>query len=395
MASLADPLPPAQLSHWTEFRRDLHTHPELGYEETRTAQRVTEELTRLGIPYVPGIGETGVVAYLAATRPTESTIALRADMDALPIHELTNLPYASQTPGRMHACGHDGHTTILLGAAEALLASERPHNVILMFQPAEEGGGGARKLVAAGALDGRLIGKPVQRVYGLHGNPQVALGSVSTRPGPLMASAASFRITVRGKGAHAAAPHTGIDPIVIASHIVLALQTVASRNVDPLDSVVVTVGKFQSGVAHNVIPETAVLDGTLRTLDGNVEARARERLKQLVTQTARAHGGEATLEWVMVPYPVVVNDANETERFFRIARNVLGSESVHWEERPVMGGEDFSFYGQAAPACFFWLGLQDPTKPALPNLHSPYFDFNDDAIPTGVAQFLALATEPI
>ncbi len=383
---------PSLLQEVTKIRRHLHQHPELGYEETGTAQLIHEQLTQLGIEHKTEVGKTGVVAYIPATEESTRTIALRADMDALPIHEQTGLEYASQTPGKMHACGHDGHTAILLGTAKLL--TETPHrknNVILLFQPAEEGGAGGKALVDAGALRGEVVGTPANVIFGLHGHPDHHIGHVSTRPGPIMASAAQFRVLIKGKGAHAAYPHNGIDPIVIGSHIVTALQTVASRNVDPLDSVVVTIGQFIAGVAHNVIPETAELNGTLRTLNMATEQIAVKAIESIVKNTALAFGGEATITWTANPYPVTFNDPDATDIFRRIATDAIGAEKVRHELHPSMGGEDFSYYGYQIPACFFFLGLLPPDAETYPNLHSPSFDFNDDALETGIQLMTELA----
>lgn len=377
----------------TAIRRDMHAHPELGYQEERTASVIRRELAACGISFVDGLARgTGTLGFLPANRPDGRCVALRADIDALPITEDTGLPYASTHEGRMHACGHDGHTSILLGAARALAAQEDRHNDLLfLFQPAEEGGAGGMRMVEEGALDGSRIGRAADAVYGLHGYPNLEVGHVSSRPGPMMASASSFAITVYGRGTHAAYPHAGIDPIVVAAHLVTALQTVASRSIGPLESVVVTIGKVVAGVAHNVIPETAHLLGTLRTLDPGVEARAKARIESLVTHTALALGAEAEIAWGEHPYPVTANDPTLTDRFFSVAKDALGEDRVHMEPDPSMGGEDFSFYGKVAPACFFWLGLRPPGQERSANLHSPVFDFNDAALPYGIEMMVSLA----
>jgi amidohydrolase len=385
------------VSHVRAIRHDLHQHPELGYQEVRTRGIVERELTDLGIGFVSGVGETGVIGYLPATEasPETRTVALRADMDALPIAEETGLPYASVHPGVMHACGHDGHTAILLGTARELAQRARPHHVIFLFQPAEEGGAGGKVLTEAGALRGEIIGTPVDAVFGLHGNPHIAAGTVRTRPGTLMASAAQFRIAIYGKGAHAAAPHTGIDPILVASHIVTAFQSIASRNVDPLESVVVTVGQFHAGVAHNVIPERADLHGTVRTLNEATERIALPRIEAIAYQVAAAFGARAEITWSDNPYPATINDATLAEHVLATAARTLGADRSALEPVPVMGGEDFSFYGREKPACFYWLGLLPEGIDALPNLHAPRFDFNDDALAPGIDMMVALATTPL
>jgi len=382
---------PVDLAAITAIRHDIHAHPEIGYEEHRTRSVIERELAASGVEFMGGVAETGVIAYLPATEPTSKTIALRADIDALPIQELTDLPYASQTASRMHACGHDGHTSILLGTAQALSRMPRPNNVLLLFQPAEEGGAGGKKMVDEGALDGVFFGARPQVIFGLHGYPSLEVGEISTRNGPLMASAASLRITVRGKGAHAAYPHVGIDPVVVAAQLITALQTVASRNVDPLDSVVVTIGKISGGVAHNVIPETVVMDGTLRTLNQETERIARHRINEIVAQLPAAFGATAEIVWGENPYPVTFNDPDATDHVRSVLRETLGSENVKEEKHPSMGGEDFSYYGYRIPACFFFLGLKNDAEHLVPNLHSPYFDFNDRALSVGISAMVALA----
>ncbi len=379
------------------IRHDLHTHPELGYQEVRTSGVVQRELGALGIQFVPGLAQgTGVLGYLPATRPDAPTVALRADMDALPIEENTGLPYRSSKPGVMHACGHDGHTAILLTVAKTLSKlADRPNNVLFVFQPAEEGGAGGKRMCEDGVLQGKVLGNKADIIYGLHGSPGYHVGSVSTRTGPLMAAASEFSVRVKGKGAHAAYPHYGIDPIVAGAHIVTALQTIASRTVGPLDSVVVTVGEFKAGVAHNVIPDEALLRGTLRTLRAETDLLARRRVEEIVSGVADALGAHAQVVWGANPYPVVVNDAEATERFRTIARAAIGSEFVHEELNPSMGGEDFAFYGQEIPACFYWLGLLPEGREAYPNLHAPEFDFNDAAIPTGSTLMCELALKPL
>jgi len=353
--------------------------------------KISATLTELGIDHVSGIAETGVVAFLPSNLGGTKTIALRADIDALPIIEQTGLPYSSQHQGRMHACGHDGHTTILLATLEELSKTERPNHVLALFQPAEEGGAGGKRMVDEGVLKGQVIGQRADIIFGLHCDPGTTLGSVRTRTGAFMASAASFSILIKGKGAHAAAPHTGIDPIVIASHLVLALQTVASRTIDPVESVVVTIGQVLAGVAHNVIPETAWLNGTMRTLNGEVENAARTRIEAIVASIPLAFGGTAEITWAPNPYPVTRNDPDATDQFRRIAAQTIGELFVLEQENPVMGGEDFSYYGYEIPACFYFLGIVPEGQEGYPNLHAPTFNFNDDAIPIGRDLMAALA----
>lgn len=377
----------ARLEDLVQLRHDFHRHPELGYAEQRTHDRVCERLEGLGIAFRPNMaGGTGVLAHLPATKAGGGCIALRADMDALPVTEATGLPYASENPGTMHACGHDGHMTVLLGAATELAAGERPHDVLLMFQPAEEGGAGGARMVEEGALNGSIYPK-ADLVYGLHGVPHWPVGHLSTRVGPLMAAATQFRITIRGRGTHAAYPHWGRDPIVGLAQVIVGLQTVASRLVGPLTPVVVTVGKIEAGVAHNVVPGEAVLHGTVRALDDATDKLARESVERIVTGTCEAHDLTPEIEWTG-SYPVVRNDQGATERLFK---NLQASE----EPEPSMGGEDFAFYGQVAPACFFFLGLRPEGASSFPNLHAPNFDFNDDAILPGVQAMVTMATAPL
>lgn len=378
-------------------RRDLHKHPELGFEERRTSTVVQRELKALGIAFKAGLAKgTGVVAHLPASDPADAhkpAVALRADMDALPILEETGRPYASCTKGVMHACGHDGHTTILLGAARVLTQIHRPNPVTLVFQPAEEGGGGGEKMCQDGALsgeDGGGIGPVVSKIYGLHGWPMLPLGKVATRPGPLLASVDDFIVEVHGSGGHAAYPHLCRDPILGAAHVVTALQSIASRNVGPLDSVVLTVGEIHGGTANNIIPTSVRLVGTVRSLKPDTRRFARERFFGVVESTAKAFDCRAEIQW-HESYPVTVNDAGLAEDFLGLASEALGPGRVIRVEHPTMGGEDFAYYGRLVPACFFFLGLK-PEGRDYPNLHQPDFDFNDEAIPTGVEMMVRMAT---
>jgi len=377
-----------------ETRHDLHTHPELGYQEIRTSGVVQARLAALGVEFKAGLaGGTGVLGWLPATVDPESarTVALRADMDALPIFEKTGLPYKSTKDGVMHACGHDGHTTILLTAAGVLKSlPDRRNNVLFVFQPAEEGGAGGQKLCLEGALRGAIIGRPADVIFGLHGYPAAEVGHVTTRNGPLLAAASQFNIQIKGKGSHAAYPHFGIDPIVVAAHIVTALQTVASRSVNPLDSIVITIGQIVAGVAHNVIPDSAVLHGTLRALNDDTNSLGIRRIEEISANVASAFGATASVQWTGA-YPVTFNNPTATDEFRSVARRVIGEQLVHEEPNPSMGGEDFSFYGQEIPASFFFLGLRPADRSTYPNLHSPEFDFNDGAIPTGVELMCELA----
>ncbi|NRA58003.1 MAG: amidohydrolase [Phycisphaerales bacterium] len=381
------------------LRREFHANPELSDKEHATAARITAELERLGFEAKSGFGRhgTGVIAYLPATSATTTTVALRADIDALPIAEATGQPWASTNAGVMHACGHDGHTAILLGAARALKDLEtRPHNVLFVFQPAEEDGGGADVMCQQGALGGAAkggLGEPATRVFGLHGWPLMPLGTVGTKPGPMMASTDDFDVTIRGRGGHAAMPHLACDPIVAASATVTALQTVNSRNVNPNDAGVITVGQFEAGSANNVIPESARLVGTIRALTPETRTILEQRFREIVNGTAAAHGCTADIAW-HPGYPMTSNDNTLAEHVLRIGRQTLGDDAVELVPEASMGGEDFCFYGHHVPACFFLLGLlpEGADPDAVPLLHQPGFDFNDDALPIGVRMMAALAT---
>lgn len=388
----------AELDELRDIRHDLHAHPELMFEERRTSEVVVRELSALGMTHKTGLaGGTGVLAHLPASSPTSrQSVGLRADMDALPIVECTGRPYSSSHHGVMHACGHDGHTTILIGAARVLSRiAHRPNPVSFVFQPAEEGGAGGEQMCLDGCLEGqagRGLGAPIGRMYGLHGWPQLPIGQIATRPGPLLASTDEFTVTIRGTQCHGAYPHLGADSIVCASHAVAALQTIVARNTSPLDAVVVTVGAIHAGTASNIIPAETRFIGTVRTLRDETRQMARERLFALVQQTALAHACRAEIEWEE-GYPVTRNDPALAEQVLTVAHGAFGAEHTLRVEQPTMGGEDFSYYGQHIPACFYLLGLCPPGHdPATsPQLHQPEFDFNDAALPPGIEMMCRLA----
>ncbi|MFI4872731.1 MAG: M20 family metallopeptidase [Phycisphaerales bacterium JB061] len=393
----------AELDDLIEIRHDLHAHPELMWQEERTSSVVQRELTKLGIEFKAGLaGGTGVVGHLPATTGDTSkpAVALRADMDALPITEETGLSYSSTRDGLMHACGHDGHTTILLGAARVLAQTEhRPNPVTFVFQPAEEGGGGGQRFCMEGMLDGSGadgkgggLGPRVGSIYGLHGWPNQKLGTVKTRPGPLMASTDEFLITVRGKGGHAAWPHLTNDPVVAACAIVTSMQTIVSRSTSPVDSAVCTIGRIAGGTVDNVIPEAVEIEGTTRALTPEMRKLAEERVREISLHVAKAHGCTIDIHW-NVGYPVVKNDPKMVERFVPLAEQVLGKENVLHAETPVMGGEDFAYYAEHVPACFYFLGLCPEGQEHFPELHTPRFDFNDKAIPVGVEMMTRVALD--
>jgi len=375
------------------IRHDIHAHPELGYEEHRTSGVIQDFLTSIDVPFVSGLAKgTGVLGHIQGEG--EQSIGLRADIDALPILEENTFDWKSVNEGCMHACGHDGHTTILLGVAKvlSLIAKEQPlpNPVTFVFQPAEEGGAGGEQMVLDGCLDGSQIGAPVGMMFGLHGWPQHELNHVATRVGPMLAADIGVDVTIRGTGGHAAFPYLCKDPIVCASHIVTALQQLSSRNTDPLDSLVVSITQIHGGTTHNIIPDEVKLSGTIRYLEQETGEMAKKRFAEIVHGVASAHGCEATIT-LRDGYPVTRNHPNAVETFFQIANEAIDENRVSEFEQPVMGGEDFSYYCQKVPSCFFALGLLSPSREIMPSLHQPTFDFNDDAIATGIKLFCSLA----
>lgn len=371
------------------LRRDLHSHPELAYKEQGTAERILRHLEHIrGIHIRKGVAQTGIVATI---NPQSSgpCVALRADMDALPITEETGKQYASKNPGVMHACGHDGHSACLVGAALVLgqIQDELQGPVKLLFQPAEEGGAGGLKMCEDGALDD----PSAAAIFGLHCWPATQLSSVSVRPGPAMASSDNFSIVIRGKGTHAATPHLGVDPIVVASHLVLALQTITSRSVSPFDQAVVTVGELKAGTSRNIIPETAVITGTMRSLRSQVREELLRRFRTIVNLTAASFGAEAVIEMTPMGYPVVENDPRATALVEQIAREFVPASAVDGDCEAVMGAEDFAFYRAKAPGAFWFLGLRPAEQQEYPSVHNPRFDFNDDAAEVGIRMHVEIA----
>lgn len=363
-----------------EMRRDFHRNPELGFQEFRTSARLAEFLEGLGLEVTRGIAETGLVARLKGAKPGK-TVLVRADIDALPIHEETGAPYASQTPGVMHACGHDGHATIAahVAAVFARMRDQIEGEVRFAFQPAEEIVSGARPMVEAGVLDG------VDRVVGLHLYSLMPTGMVGVRPGPSMAAADAFTIFLKGKGTHAAMPHQGVDTVLIASQIIVALQSLVSRETDPINTSVISICTVLAGEgAHNIIPETVELRGTLRTFDAALRDKLIQRIEQLSKGMAEAMGGSAQVEW-KPGSPAVVNDAAMTERFKAVAREVVGDQAVI-ETPPVMGGDDMSEFLLRRPGVYFWVGASDPSTGKDKPHHHPGFDIDDE-------RALPLATE--
>ncbi len=381
----------AHLPRAVDLRHRLHRIPELGYEEFQTAAAIRAELTALGIEHVAGVADapTATVAWIGDTG--KPCVALRADIDALPITESTGLPYASTRPGFMHACGHDGHAATLVGAAAVLrsMAADLPVCVKFLWQPAEEGGGGARRLVSAGVLDGRL-GPPVRAVFGLHGWPGLPVGVVATKGGALLAATDNFRATFVGRGCHGAFPHLGRDPIVTAAEAVLNLQGFVSREADPTDSVVVTVGKFNAGTATNVIPDSATIEGTARTLVPDTRAKIAAAVERRCAGVAAANDCGLRFEWIP-GYPPTINDPATADYVASVARDVLGADRYFPVPRPSMGGEDFAYYLEHVPGCFFLVGVVPPGRDAHPPLHSDQYDFTDAAIAVGMRMFIELA----
>ena len=371
----------------TEWRRDLHEHPELLFDVERTAGVVAAKLREFGCDeVVEGIGRTGVVGVInGKLSNSDKVIGLRADMDALPIHETSGVKHASKTDGKMHACGHDGHTAMLLGAAKYLCETRNFNGrVAVIFQPAEEGGGGGDEMVKDGMMD-RF---DIKEVYGMHNWPGMDIGKFALRPGPLMAAADQFDIVITGKGGHAAAPHKGIDPTVIASQLMLSLQSIVARNVDPLENAVVSVTSFNTDtISYNVIPQTVSLKGTVRTLDAEVRDTVKSRMETLVEHTAKAMDATASFEY-HYGYPVSVNSEEQTDFAAGIAAKVSGPANVDANVAPVMGAEDFSYMLEARPGAFIFMGNGDTAL-----LHHPDYDFNDEAIPHGCSYWVQLVED--
>jgi hippurate hydrolase len=367
----------------TGWRRDLHAHPEVLYDVHRTAGIVADKLTAFGCDeVVGGIGRTGVVGVIRGRKGASGrVIGLRADMDALPMTETTDLPYASKSPGRMHACGHDGHTAMLLGAARYLCQTRNfDGTAVMIFQPAEEGGAGGKAMVD----DGLMERWDIQEVYGMHNMPGIPTGTFAIRPGPLLAASDGIRIEIIGKGGHASRPHQCIDPVLVGSHIVTQLHSIVSRNVDPLLAGVISICMFHSGEALNVIPETAELKGTARSLTAEVRDLIERRVIEVGEGTARLHGATARVTYER-KYPVTVTHAAQTEFAAAVAGEVAGRDRVDTAIAPLMGGEDFSFMLEARPGAFILLGNGDTA-----GVHHPKYDFNDAAMPAGISYWARL-----
>ncbi len=366
-----------------EWRRDFHAHPELRYDVHRTAASVADKLKSFGCDeVVPGVGRTGVVGVIRGRKAGKKVVGLRADMDALPLEEETGLPYASTVSGKMHACGHDGHTAMLLGAAKYLAETRNfAGTAVVIFQPAEEGGAGAAAMIK----DGLISRFGIEEVYGMHNYPGIPLGQFAIRPGPMMAAADHIEIALEGKGGHAARPHLAIDTVLVGAQIINQLQSVVARNVDPLESAVVSICMFQAGHTDNVIPQHAKLRGTARSLKPKVRELLHQRIEEVIEGTARLYGASAKITYTN-GYPVVVNHDRQTAFAADIAREIAGPDKVDTDVAPVMGAEDFAFMLNERPGAFIFVGNGDSA-----GLHHPRYDFNDETIPIGTSYWVRLA----
>ena len=373
----------------TAWRRDYHAHPELLFDVHRTAASVAEKLKAFGCDEVAtGIGQTGVVGVIRGRKAdgVGKAIGLRADMDALPLDEHTNVPYKSTNPGKMHACGHDGHTAMLLGAAKYLAETRNfAGTAVVIFQPAEEGGGGGREMVKDGLMD--RFG--IQEVYGMHNYPGLPVGEFAIRPGPLLAAADRILIEIEGIGGHAAKPHLGVDSVLVGSQIINQIQSIVARNVDPIQSGLISICQFHAGSADNVIPQTAVLRGTARSLTPEVRDTLENRLREVVEGTARLYGAKAKLTYKR-DYPVTRNHERETAFAASVATEIAGEGRVDTDTPPIMGGEDFSFMLEARPGAFIFCGNGSSGA-----LHHPSYDFNDEAIPVGCSYWVRLVEKAL
>lgn len=385
------PLVPLSLNELADeaknWRRTIHQYPELLFDLPKTAALVMEKLTAFGCDEVAGgIAKSGVVAVINGTKGTGRTIALRCDMDALPMAEQTNLPHASKVENMMHACGHDGHTAMLLATAKQLCANrDFPGKVVLIFQPAEEGGGGGRVMIEEGVLE-RF---DIEEVYGMHNQPGLDVGSFAIRSGPMMAGGDRFVVTINGKGGHAAYPHLSHDPVLAGAQMIVALQAIASRFTNPFDPVVVSITYLEGGNpgALNVIPAAIRIGGTIRTMQSDTRRMVEERFREVVTSTAKSFGSQAEIDW-RPGYPVTVNDPVKTRAAAKAATFVAGADNVDTDWPPTMGSEDFSYMLNKRPGAMIWLGNGDSA-----DLHSPTYDFNDDAIIHGVRYWLTLVDQ--
>ena len=368
----------------TEWRRDIHQHPELKFEENRTSDLVAAKLEEFGIEIHRGLAKTGVVGTIR--NGDGPSIGLRADMDALPLEEKNTFKHASSNPGKMHACGHDGHTAMLLGAAKHLAASKNFKGTVnLIFQPAEEGGGGGELMIKEGLFE--MF--PVDSVYGLHNWPGMPAGTFGVGSGPIMAAADMFDLPINGRGGHAAFPDQCIDPIVVASQVVSALQTITSRNTHPVDSVVISVTQIHAGDAYNVIPDSVRMHGTVRTFQTETRAKIPSSMLRVAEGVCAAYGTTCELNY-MSGYPTTINSVPETEISAKAVVDLLGEDKIILNPTPSMGAEDFSYMLEARPGCYVWLGIGPGKGEAGCMLHSSRYDFNDDVLPTGASYWVKL-----
>jgi amidohydrolase len=370
------------------IRRHLHEHPEISFQERETGRFLASELRALGLPVRHPVGGTGVLATVKGDQPGK-TVALRADMDALPVQEETGLSFASRVPGAMHACGHDAHMAILLGAARLLLEKrkELKGSVRLLFQPAEETvPGGAKAMIKDGALAG------VSAIFGLHVDPSLATGTVGTKAGVLMAQADDFDLTLLGKGGHAARPHTSVDAIVLAAQVIQALQTIVSRRIDPVTPAVVTVGRISGGTKHNIIADRVVLQGTCRSLDSGTSRKLKNHVGQVARDVARAYGGKCLFQYT-VGYPPLINPEPETRFAKGSLTSLLGGKNILTLKEPLMGGEDFTYYLKKVPGTFLRLGIRNAKLGSTFPWHHSRFRVDEEAIPIGAAILAHLALE--
>jgi hippurate hydrolase len=369
------------------LRRDIHREPGLGFDTEKTAEKVLDALDGLPLEIQTGVAKNGVVATLGGGGGNGPTVALRADMDALPIHEATNLPFASEIDGKMHACGHDGHTSMLVGAARALcqdhLRERLSGTVRFVFQPAEEGYAGGRAMIEEG------VAEDVRQLFALHLWPGLKFGVAATKAGPIMAASDAFEIKIKGSGGHGAMPHLTTDAVAIAAQVVTALQTIVSREVDPVEPAVLTVGEIGAGSAFNIIPETARLGGTVRTLNAELRERMPERIEELARGVAKGMRGDVKLDYDF-SYPVTSNDADAARLALGVTGELFGEERAVELDNPSMGAEDFAFFLEKVPGAFIWLGVGD-----VSNLHTPQFSFDEEILSQGAALLVALALESL
>jgi len=376
----------------TSWRKHIHQHPETAYMEVETAAFVKQKLTEFGVPFHYGLGKTGVVGIIEGTQKGNKAIGLRADMDALPMQELNTFEHRSVNQGCMHACGHDGHTTMLLGAAKYLASTKNfKGTVYLIFQPAEESNAGAKAMIDDGLFDKF----PMDEVYAIHNWPGTKLGTFKIKTGPVLAANDRFEIIVKGKGCHAALPETGTDPIVIGSQIVVALQSIVSRNVSPIQSAVLSVTMFNGGSAYNVVPDTVTLCGTVRTLDADVRILILKRIKEIAESFASSMGAKATFRHIP-GYPVTRNHLEQTKFALQAAEKIVGKKNI-LSDFPVvsMGSEDFAFMLEKKAGCYVFIGNDNSGEASPCMLHNPYYDFNDNILPIGSSYFVALAEQQL